>query len=176
MPLLTADLAMSHARLQVSDANGDVPRLVTRNASDANKGGATTDDLPCGSNSLQRGDNPVVLVVGETITVDIEETINHTGTFQMNFSAAGQANFTELTPPIDDPNVPLAGGPNPYQMTFTVPNTPCTDCTIQFVQVMGVEPDASYYKSCVDAIVTTADAPPAAIPSGFAVSKGASNE
>lgn len=170
--LLISNVALGHARLRVSLADGAVPRLTPRNNSDANKGGTSTDDVPCGTINPTRGSNPVVLTVGENITVDIEETIDHTGTFQLNFSPAGQVNFIPLITPLEDPTNPVVNGePNRYQAQFTVPDTPCTDCTIQFVQVMGVEPNASYYKSCVDIIITTAEAPPPAPPAGFSVQK-----
>jgi hypothetical protein len=104
----------------------------------------------------------------ETITVEFEETIGHAGTFQLNFSQAGLVNFTTLAPAQTDDNTPVGAVPNKGQFQFTVPNTPCTDCTIQFTQDMS---GTLHYKSCVDVIITPANTPPPAQPAGFAVTK-----
>ena len=111
----------------------------------------------------------MVLIAGEVLpTVTFEETINHVGNYLLNFSEAGEANFVNLATIVDD-NTPVANGASQYQFAnVAVPNTPCTDCTLQFVQDMGgVNP----YKSCVDIIITTADAPPPSQPTGFTVTK-----
>ncbi len=163
--LLLASVSFAHARLSVTTAAGGVPRLVPRNSSDGNKGDATS---PCGSANTTRGTNPVVLTVGETITAEFEETIGHVGTFQLNFSQMGQVNFTTLVPAQNDDNTAVGAVPNKGRFQFTVPNTPCTDCTIQFVQDMG---GTLNYKSCVDVIITPANAPAPAAPAGFAVTK-----
>ena len=166
---LSSAPCFGHARLRVSLSDGSVPRLIPRNISDANKGGDSPESLPCGSASLERGNNPVVLVVGETVPVEIEETINHVGRFLVNFSPAAERDFISLIDR-EDPNVPISSGmPQRYTESFVVPNSPCTDCIIQFVQVM--EPNTAYYKACVDVIVTTPEEPPPAKPSGFVVTK-----
>lgn len=163
--LLIPSLSFGHARLSVTTANGAIPRLIARNSSDGNKGDVSS---PCGPASLTRSTNPVVLSVGETISVEFEETIGHVGTFQLNFSQMGQVNFNPLAPAQTDNDTPVGAVPNKGQFQFTVPNTPCTDCTIQFVQDMG---GTLHYKSCVDVIITPVNAPPPAQPAGFAVTK-----
>lgn len=163
--LFLASVSFGHARLSVTTVGGGVPRLVPRNSSDGNKGDAAS---PCGSTNATRGTNPVVLTVGETISAEYEETIGHVGTFQLNFSPMGQVNFTTLVPAQNDDNTAVGAVPNKGRFQFTVPNTPCTDCTIQFVQDMS---GALNYKSCVDVIITPVNAPPPAVPSGFAVTK-----
>ncbi|WP_141733163.1 SCE4755 family polysaccharide monooxygenase-like protein [Oligoflexus tunisiensis] len=162
--LLLPSLSFGHARLSVTAAGNTIPRLIPRNSSDGNKGDAAS---PCGP-AITRSANPVVLVVGETVTAEFEETIGHVGTFQLNFSQTGQVNFTTLAPAQTDDNTAVGAVPNKGQFQFTVPNTPCTDCTIQFVQDMG---GTLHYKSCVDVIITPANAPAPAQPSGFAVTK-----
>lgn len=161
--LFLATVSFAHARLSVTTATGGIPRLVPRNSSDGNKGDAAS---PCGTTT--RGTNPVVLTVGETVTAEFEETIGHTGTFQLNFSQMGQVNFTTLVPAQTDDATAVGATPNKGRFQFTVPNTPCTDCTIQFVQDMS---GALNYKSCVDVIITPANAPAPAAPAGFAVTK-----
>lgn len=163
--LFLATVSFAHARLSVTTATGGIPRLVPRNSSDGNKGDIAS---PCGSTNATRGTNPVVLTVGETITADFEETIGHTGTFQLNFSRMGQVNFTPLVDPLADDGRAVGAVPNKGSFQFTVPNTPCTDCTIQFVQDMNGD---LHYKTCVDVIITPVNAPPPAAPAGFAVTK-----
>lgn len=163
--LFLATVSFAHSRLSVTTATGGIPRLVPRNSSDGNKGDAAS---PCGSTNAARGTNPVVLVVGETITADFEETIGHTGTFQLSFSPMGQVNFTPLVPSQTDDATAVGAVPNKGRFQFTVPNTPCTDCTIQFTQDMA---GTLHYKSCVDVIITPVNAPPPAAPAGFAVTK-----
>jgi hypothetical protein len=163
--LLSSSLSFGHARLSVTTVSGAIPRLIPRNSSDGNKGDASS---PCGPSSMSRSANPVVLSVGETLTVEYEETIGHVGTFQLNFSTMGQVNFNPLAPVQTDDNTAVGAVPNKGRFQFTVPNTPCTDCTIQFVQDMG---GTLHYKSCVDVIITPVNAPPPAQPAGFAVAK-----
>ena len=163
------DLTLGHARLRVANQDGTIPRLISRDGSDALKGGDSAA-VPCGPNSV-RGNNPVVLTAGEPIVLPFEETINHVGNFLLNFSEAGEVNWITLET-IADPNRALAGAADQYSFGVAqevlVPNTPCTDCTLQFVQDMG---GANHYKSCVDIIITTPDAPPPAQPTGFTVTK-----
>jgi hypothetical protein len=163
--LLLASVSFGHSRLSVTTVGGGIPRLIPRNSSDGNKGDVAS---PCGPTNTTRGTNPVVLTVGETISAEFEETIGHVGTFQLNFSQMGQVNFAPLAPSQNDDNTAVGAVPNKGQFQFTVPNTPCTDCTIQFVQDMG---GTLHYKSCVDVIITPVNAPPPAQPAGFAVTK-----
>ena len=171
--ILISDFGLGHARLRVETADNNIPKLTARNASDANKGGATQADLPCGRNSLVRDKNPVVLIAGETIVADIEETINHNGRYEINFSPDGTNGFLEnnLVSVVDNQaGAPNKANPNRYQATFDVPTTPCTDCTLQMVQVMvGANNVETYYKSCVDIIITPAANPPPPKPAGLTV-------
>ena len=160
-----------HARLRITGANGEIPRLIPRNNSDANKGGgANANELPCGRNSLERSTNPVVLVAGETIRFEIEETIDHPSIYEINFSPDGQNGFEEnnLQTITEDSNRQAnRDDPNRYEGTFVVPNQPCTQCTIQMIQRMNPGPNETTYKSCVDVTITTADSPPPDPPTGF---------
>lgn len=153
--------SFGHSRLSVTTATGGIPRLIPRNSSDNNKSDNAT---PCGAGSPGRSTNPVVLAVGETVTIQFEETIDHVGTFQLNFSQAGLVNFTALAPAQTDNTGALTKG----TFQFTVPNTPCTDCTIQFIQDMSA---TSNYRSCVDIVITPANNPPPVAPAGFTVTK-----
>ena len=164
--ILSTDM-FAHARLRVAEADGSIPRLITRDARDTNKGG-TADAVPCGPQSTVRSQNPAVLVVGEEITVNYEETINHTGTYQLRFTE-DQVTWVDLAPSqVDDDTAIVNNQANQYSFTFTVPDTPCTNCMIQFVQDMAGN---NHYKSCADVIITPAAAPPPAQPTGFTVTK-----
>ena len=159
-------MVLGHARLRVAEADGSIPRLITRNALDRNKGG-TADAVPCGLQSTVRSTNPVVLMVGEEITVNYEETIGHQGTFQLRFTEDG-VTYTDLVTPVADTDTALAGAANQYNFTFTVPDAPCTNCMIQFVQDMNGN---NHYKSCVDVVITPAANPPPVQPTGFSATK-----
>ena len=172
--LLWSNVASSHARLRIVTENNQIPRLTPRNASDNNKGGATTGDIPCGPNSTTRDTNPVVLVAGETVEVEIEETINHMGRYDVFYSPDGVTGFEEnlLLSIVDDTQgTPSKANPNRYSGTITVPLATCTNCTLQMVQVMvnannGAE---TFYKSCVDIVITDQANLPPTKPAGLQI-------
>ena len=128
--------ALAHARLKT--AGGIVPRSTN----------AGIKIGPCGG--VARLANPAVFPPGATITVEWEETINHPGRFEFFFSPAGDANFQMLKSVPDNQNG-TNDLPHQYSTTLTLPNTPCTDCTLQMIQVMTENPAApSLYYSCAD--------------------------
>jgi hypothetical protein len=84
---------------------------------------------PCGS--VPRTGPPVQYQPGETITVKFEETINHTGCFQIAFSAADDQNFVTLK------QLPDTQGVQVYTTTVTLPaGVTCPACTLQVRQLM----------------------------------------
>lgn len=113
---------------------------------------------PCGG--LPRTANPPMLAPGSTITVNWEETIDHPGRFEFYFSPANDVGFVLLKTVPDTATGPL---PHQFSTTVTLPTTPCTDCTLQMIQVMTENPAApTYYYSCMDLrtqAVGTAPAP-----------------
>lgn len=130
-------LAFGHARL-IEPA--------PRNAGSGIKTG------PCGN--IPRTNNPRVLVAGSQLTVRWEETINHPGRYYISFSASGDQGFEQnrLATVVDTQDMPIGTGPNhQYQTVITVPNTPCTNCTLQMIQSMEENPQApTFYYSCAD--------------------------
>jgi hypothetical protein len=145
---------------------------------------------PCGDedDGTQNGGGPTGVVTpfapGQTITLQWTETISHAGWFRIAL-AADRKDFVD--PPvqvdsngnsadagIENPPVPpvladgiyrhAIGAPKtwpPYQLTL--PNTPCTKCTIQIIQVMldhpsnlgnlpdgAPNPDGFLYHHCID--------------------------
>lgn len=130
-------LAFGHARL-IEPA--------PRNAGSGIKTG------PCGN--IPRTNNPRVLVAGSQLTVRWEETINHPGRYYISFSASGDQGFEQnrLATVVDTQDMPIGTGPNhQYSTVINIPDTPCTDCTLQLIQSMEENPLApTLYYSCAD--------------------------
>ncbi len=125
----------SHARLA---DDSDVPPR-----------GINMKDSPCGEN--QRGKNPKVLTAGTKIKIRWIETVDHTGTYWIEFSKANDKDWIRLKTIADDQNNP-ATIPHSYEATITVPNMNCDSCTIRLVQEMidGHADAPTYYYSCGD--------------------------
>lgn len=112
---------------------------------------------PCGG--LARTATPNKLQMGSTINVQWEETIQHPGRFEFYFSNAGDANFTLLKTVID--NQDNVNTPHQFSTAITLPNTACTNCTLQLIQVMTENPAApTLYYSCADIELSSSAAPP----------------
>ncbi len=115
---------------------------------------------PCGNK--MRTVTPTVLKAGQTVELSWEETIDHPGYYRIAFSPANDLGFDQnvLVLKVDDlPNV------HNYKATITVPNTPCTGCTLQMIQYMTESNPPSLYFSCADINIIPATAPmPSATP------------
>jgi hypothetical protein len=108
----------------------------------------------------------VVFQAGQTVTVEWEETIKHTGEFRIYFATANDAPLftgtaTTLQPLVVVPQVPARPVVAAYSAQITFPNTPCTACTLQLIQVMlDNHPTApTYYYSCADVTLVAAGGP-----------------
>jgi hypothetical protein len=139
---------------------------------DPGRGGDVNADLkdgPCGRSNDERTTDEsrvTTLEAGATITVEFRETVAHTGWYRIAFLEDGQ----EFPEPPTSGSAPtsaaapilLDGIPDGERgMTFTaevtLPNTPCTNCTLQLIQVMtDRNPYTSYYV-CADLILTGGD-------------------
>nr|AYM52938.1 hypothetical protein [Jahnella sp. MSr9139] len=124
---------------------------------------------PCGVAGSTRGSVIATFQPGEAITIEWDETIDHTGHYRVLFAEDGQdfpnpANGadvctpgTELAPGIHclADNIPdQAGGPN-YTQPITLPNISCNNCTLQLIQWMSDKeddgiPNNEIYFECVD--------------------------
>jgi MYXO-CTERM domain-containing protein len=110
---------------------------------------------------------------GSTLVLKFNETIGHAGKYRVAFDDDG-ADFYDFNDhvltEVDDPqgNTGNAGGTN-WEIEVTLPDTPCTNCTLQLTQVMdpstlGGTVDGSQlasmstYYVCID-LVLTGDAP-----------------
>jgi uncharacterized protein (TIGR03382 family) len=114
---------------------------------------------PCGAAGSTRSANVTTFAPGETITVEWTETVDHPGHFRIAFDDDGSDAF--LNPNNPDDNFPStlidqiadkAGGR--YTQQVTLPSTPCTNCTLQLVQVMTTAiPYNSFYFQCADLVI-----------------------
>lgn len=109
---------------------------------------------PCGL--AARTATPTILKAGQTLEVQWEETIDHPGYYRIAFSPGNDVGFDQnvlVQKVLDLPNV------HNYTATITVPNVPCTNCTLQMIQYMTeVSPPTLYY-SCADINIISAGAP-----------------
>ncbi|MCE9501112.1 MAG: hypothetical protein K8R21_11550 [Leptospira sp.] len=130
-----------HARLA---DNSDVPPR-----------GTGMKDSPCGENV--RTATPKILNAGSQITIRWIETVDHTGSFWIEYSKANDKNWIRLKTVTDDQNN-AATIPHSFEATITVPNVNCNNCTLRIVQEMiDGHPDMpSYYYSCGDIKIVNA--------------------
>lgn len=142
----------------------------------------------CGVLNQQRTMRVTTYRPGQTITVTWQETINHPGHFRIAFQpngdifgipkpGAGAGGFPDddLTGETDADNGSIVLKDmildGTLQAEITLPNMECSNCTLQFIQVMTDKPPYTtdpasddIYFNCAD-IVLAADAPDAG-PSG----------
>jgi hypothetical protein len=143
--LVPAGLASAHARWKVGSK-------ITPPRTDAT--GLKT--APCGG--VPRTTTFSQFKPGAQVTVEFEETIQHTSYFIVSFSQAGDAGFeqTVLAPNIVDDKSGAADLNHQYTATVTMPNMLCNDCTLQLIQVMKDGPmglagdETGRYYSCTD--------------------------
>ena len=120
---------------------------------------------PCGVAGSTRGSNVTAYAPGETITVEWDETVDHPGHFRISFDDDGN-DFTNPMRSTDafpqtlvEPIADKTGGH--YTQQVTLPTTPCTNCTLQLMQVMTTtEPYNSFYWQCADITIGDGTTPP----------------
>lgn len=130
----------------------------------------------CGTEGSARNESRVTqFKPGATIAVRWDETINHTGHFRISFNPDGDTfsippdaeTTTEGTDPLVLRDL-IADGTNCLEVTL--PEAPCDNCTLQFIQLMydkppyttDVDSDDIYF-NCADIELT--DAAPELAPS-----------
>lgn len=110
-----------------------------------------------GSDDARSG-NVTRLEAGSTVTLRFEEFVDHAGRFRVAFDPDGadMADFNSNV--LMDMPDPRGTGGQVWEMEVKLPDTTCTNCTLQLVQAMEVDtetpiadpaPVSSYY-SCVD--------------------------
>ncbi len=152
--LVISGEAFAHARLRTP-----TPRTNDDNLKDG-VGGA-----PCGGKP--RTGTPARYTMGQTITVQWEETINHAGCFIIKLSPANDQNFTMLANP---PHSTTGGVPRQYSAQVKLPDgMTCNACTLQLIQVMNNTvpcpvvniPAGDSYYSCADVQIVAPPPPDA---------------
>ncbi len=138
-------------------------------------GNSDIKNCPCGpgtggmrcengvSSDPNRSNRATTYAAGQTITVEFDEYIGHTGRIRVAFDPDGAdlADFNDhVLADIADPSGD--GGRKTVQVTL--PDTPCTNCTLQLVQVMngntrdrvGDPTGFSTYYDCADLVLVRA--------------------
>jgi uncharacterized protein (TIGR03382 family) len=126
---------------------------------------------PCGRGATDaRTSRVTTFTAGDTIDVVWDETINHPGHYRISFDVDGQdfylpRSFTDrdggLNVLIDAiPDAPLAN--QRYTVRIRLPDTPCTNCTLQLIQMMTDKPPYGdgndIYFQCADLVLLPRDA------------------
>jgi hypothetical protein len=114
---------------------------------------------PCGAAGSRRGGQATTYAPGATIMVEWDETVDHPGHYRIAFDDDGDDAFENPNNPNDnfastvmEPIADKAGGH--YTQAITLPTTPCTNCTLQLIQVMTVDvPYNSFYYQCADVTI-----------------------
>jgi hypothetical protein len=111
---------------------------------------------PCGAANSVRGTKVTTYAPGATIMVEWDETTDHPGHYRISFDDDGNDSFKNPNVPTDnfsqtlvDQIVDKTGGH--YTQQVTLPTTPCTNCTLQLMQIMTTNvPYNSFYYQCAD--------------------------
>lgn len=126
---------------------------------------------PCGRGPTDARTTTVsTFTAGDTIQVVWDETINHPGHYRISFDVDGTdfytpRSFTDadggLNVLVD--NIRDAPLPNQrYTLSVRLPDTPCTNCTLQVIQMMTDKPPYGdgndIYFQCADLVLLPRDA------------------
>jgi hypothetical protein len=135
---------------------------------------------PCGVAGSARG-TAMSFQPGEVVTVEWDETVDHPGHYRIAFDSDGTDAFQNPNNPADnfpstmvEPIADKTGGH--YTQMITMPMTPCTDCTLQLMQIMTTAvPYNSFYYQCADVTIEGDAAPtgPAEVEGGCSTGAGA---
>ncbi len=166
--LLLVSLALAHSGLEDPPPRYDSDGFSNNKACPCGVG--TGGGLCSGDTSdPDRSTTVTTYMAGETITMRWAEAVGHAGRWRVAFDADGadvdDFNDTILLdiedPPGDDGNI---GEDEMWEVQITLPTTPCTNCTLQLVQMMDgntvdLVPDptgrSSYYQ-CADIVLLAA--------------------
>lgn len=121
---------------------------------------------PCGAAGSTRGTKVTNFAPGATITVEWDETVDHPGHYRIAFDDDGDDVFQNPNNPNDnfaftlmEPIADHAAGH--YTAQVTLPTTPCTNCTLQLMQIMTTTvPYNSFYYQCADITIGDGVDPP----------------
>jgi uncharacterized membrane protein YgcG len=127
---------------------------------------------PCGRAGGTRSQNVTTFAPGETIAIELRETINHPSHFRVSFDDDGDDDFCYPASTTDFYTCPsvildnIADDPAAAQtIEFTFPDIECDNCTLQVVQVMydkaTIWGDNDLYFNCSDIVLAAGGAPDA---------------
>ncbi len=156
---LVAERSFAHIRITPAGRMGtsDQIKFIQNNA---NNPTVPDNPGPC-ANFTTRSATPMQLTPGQSMTITVQETINHPGRFYVQFSPANDQNFwaaaNRLALVQDTQN---NGTTN---VTFTIPNTTCDACTLRVLQEMDEQP-GEFYVHCIDVRIGTATTTPTPTP------------
>lgn len=111
---------------------------------------------PCGAPTTTTGAPPTELVIGEPYTIKWEETVDHDGHYRIAVDLSGTEDVNEfennvwvaMHPDRSTGAPDFESLPHPYEVTVTIPNTPCDPCLLQMRQFMAGS--QTYYHSCAE--------------------------
>lgn len=129
-------------------------------------------DGPCGEEGSTRGDVIYTFEAGSTIRLEWDEFIPHPGYYRIAFDDDGQDDFVDPAD-YDDfytNDTVLVDNLFPHSRNevdgtwvydLELPNAPCTNCTLQLVQMMTDKPPYvvgtnDLYFNCIDVVLTDA--------------------
>lgn len=102
---------------------------------------STRDDIksgPCGG--VAKGQPTLEITAGQQLKVDLLETIDHTGCYQVVLLDANDANPQIVAQKADPNDGPIAdrqaGEPRDVVLTVPASTAPCENCTLQVRQIM----------------------------------------
>lgn len=123
-----------------------------------------------GSDANRNEERAFTAAAGSTVVLKFKETVGHVGKYRVAFDPEG-ADFNDFNDnvltEVDDPQGSMGNvqSGNNWEIEVTLPETPCTSCTLQLVQVMdastlGSSVDGSKlaqmstYYACIDLVLT----------------------
>lgn len=130
-PLLTLSALLSLGSLSaLASAHVRMTTPVPRTPADNIKTG------PCGNQA--QGAPQIVYSAGQEIKVDMDETIDHTGCFQITLAETQAGPFVVLNQTVDtDDNIPNQAQGSPRSITGKLPDgLSCESCVLQLRQIM----------------------------------------
>lgn len=174
--LLTTGIASAHieltepiARYEVQGETGikGCPCGIATGGGSSNR---TCNVAMDGSDGNRDESRAFTAAAGSSVVLKFKETVGHTGKYRVAFDPDG-ADFNDFNDnvliEVDDPNGSMGNvqDGNNWEIEVTLPETPCTNCTLQLIQVMdpstlGGTVDGSKlatlstYYTCVDLVLT----------------------
>jgi hypothetical protein len=122
--------------------------------------GQNQKEGPCGLAGSTRGTTTTTFLPGETITVEWDETVDHSGHYRIAFDSDGNDDFPnpfradDAFPSTLIDHIPDSVGGGHYTQDVTLPDIECDNCTLQLMQIMSeTEPYNSFYYQCADLVL-----------------------